>query len=284
MNSCPLVSVITPMFNGEAFITETIQSVQSQDYENWEMLVIDNCSTDRGRQIVESFAAVDARVKLLSNTHNSGSPGQPRNIGMRNARGKYLAFLDADDLWFMDKLSKQVEYLETCTTVFMLYGRFQVMRLGRLLESVVLPKLGRMHEGSIFRDLFLSDNFIPCLTVMVKNRFAGNYCFDEDPRSMEDYDMWLQISRNERVGYLSQSLGIYRVHGANTTANLRVFVLKYFDLLSVWRKELPAGLMCIKYCLFVIQLVVIIARHVKNRLCASVIGYASKYTGCARFH
>ena len=96
--------------------------------------------------------------------------------------------------------------------------------------------------------------------------------------------MWLQISRNERVGYLSQSLGIYRVHGANTTANLRVFVLKYFDLLSVWRKELPAVLMCIKYCLFVIQLVVIIARHVKNRLCASVIGHASKDTRCAHFH
>ena len=284
MNSCPLVSVITPMFNGEAFITETIQSVQSQDYDNWEMLVIDNCSTDRGRQIVESFVAADARVKLLSNTHNSGSPGQPRNIGMRNARGKYLAFLDADDLWFMDKLSKQVEYLETRTAVCMLYGRFQVMGLGRLPECAVLPKLGRMHEGSIFRDLFLSNTYIPCLTVMVKNRFADNYCFDENPRSMEDYDMWLQISRNERVGYLSQSLGIYRVHGANTTANLRVFVLKYFDLLSVWRKELPAGLMGIKYCLFVIQLVVIIARHVKNRLCASVIGHASKDTRCAHFH
>ena len=94
----PLVSIITPLYNSEKFISETIESVLAQTYTNWEMLIVNDCSKDNGAKIVEEYVKKDKRIKLFNNEKNLGGAGT-RNRAIKEARGKYIAFLDSDDLW-----------------------------------------------------------------------------------------------------------------------------------------------------------------------------------------
>ena len=104
------VSIITPTFNSERFIAETILSVQAQTYKDWEMIIVDDCSTDRTAEIVASFQEKDSRIKYLYNSTNKGSAFS-RNIAIQKAKGKWIAFLDSDDLWHPEKLEKQIEFM-----------------------------------------------------------------------------------------------------------------------------------------------------------------------------
>ena len=104
------VSIITPAFNSEKFIAETILSVQAQTYQDWEMLIIDDCSTDKTVEIVSSFQEKDSRIKLFRNETNRGS-AYSRNLALRNAKGKWIAFLDSDDIWHPEKLERQIEFM-----------------------------------------------------------------------------------------------------------------------------------------------------------------------------
>ena len=113
MNSqLPLVSIITPCYNAASYIADTIESVLSQIYPNWEMLIVDDSSTDNSSEIIKQYTSRDKRIIYLNTSAPSGSPSNPRNIGINNANGKYVAFLDADDIWMPDKLQKEIEFLE----------------------------------------------------------------------------------------------------------------------------------------------------------------------------
>ncbi|GAE35809.1 putative N-acetylgalactosaminyl-diphosphoundecaprenol glucuronosyltransferase [Halalkalibacter akibai JCM 9157] len=103
----PLVSIVTPVFNAERFVTETIESVLSQTYSNWELILVDDCSSDRSKEIIQSFQEKDQRIKYVCLETNMGA-AVARNTGINKAIGKYLAFLDSDDMWHPDKLEKQV--------------------------------------------------------------------------------------------------------------------------------------------------------------------------------
>ena len=257
------------MFNAEAFIAEAIDSVRAQEYENWEMLIVDNCSTDKSRSIVSAYTEGDHRIKLITSESNSGSPARPRNIGIKDAQGKYIAFLDADDFWLKEKLTKQVNFLEQNNDVFLLYSRYLVWKNGEILNNKIAPAIHKMKAGRIFRSLFLSDNFIPCLTVIFRNRYAENYLFDENPQSMEDFDLWLKISKNEIVSYIDEPLAVYRVHGKSTTADIRVFLSKYLTLLRKWRNKVPFPMMCARYFLLFFQVSHFVLRKAKD----SLVGY-----------
>lgn len=106
-----LVSVVTPCYNAKAYIASTIDSVQKQTYTHWEMLVVDDCSTDNSAEIVKQMAQEDLRIRYLKTEKPSGSPTMPRNIALDNARGQYIAFLDADDLWMPEKLEEQLAFM-----------------------------------------------------------------------------------------------------------------------------------------------------------------------------
>lgn len=97
MKNKPLISIITPIFNGEKYILETIQSVLDQTYTNWEMMIVDNKSTDNSIEVIKTVC--DDRIKIIHLEYNSGGPARPRNVGLDNAKGEYIAFLDADDVW-----------------------------------------------------------------------------------------------------------------------------------------------------------------------------------------
>ena len=114
----PLVSVITPTYNCGAFIAKTIESVQAQTYTNWEMLIVDDCSTDDTREVVAAYADKDSRIHYTCLEHNSGA-AVARTTAMQQAKGAFMAFLDSDDLWMPDKLEKQLAFIfgKTVTTV-----------------------------------------------------------------------------------------------------------------------------------------------------------------------
>ena len=103
-----LVSIVVPVFNSEKFIIETIQSVKKQTYQNWELLLVNDCSTDKSEQIIRKYEE-DKRIRLINLKANSGA-AIARNTGINNAKGKYIAFLDADDLWNKEKLEKQIKF------------------------------------------------------------------------------------------------------------------------------------------------------------------------------
>jgi teichuronic acid biosynthesis glycosyltransferase TuaG len=110
MNNEKLVSIITPMYNAEKYILETINSVQLQTYQNWEMIIVNNFSTDASGEIVKNID--DPRIKLIELSFNSGGPARPRNVGIDNAKGEYFAFLDADDTWSDNKLELQLDFMK----------------------------------------------------------------------------------------------------------------------------------------------------------------------------
>lgn len=107
----PLVSIITPVYNAQDYLEETILSVLNQTYYNWELLLIDDCSIDNSYKIIEKYLKKDRRIKYLKNDKNSG-PAITRNKGIEEAKGEYIAFLDSDDLWYENKLEKQINFMK----------------------------------------------------------------------------------------------------------------------------------------------------------------------------
>lgn len=205
----PKVSVVIGSYNCEKFIRDTVQSVIDQTFQDWELIIVDDCSTDSTCNKIKEIK--DDRIKLIRLNNNSGLPAVPRNVGMRNARGEYIAFLDHDDLWLPNKLQKQVDLLEQDNDTFLVYTKCIIQKDGRQLKiSPQKPKSGR-----IFKDLFLHFNFIDVMTVMIRNRKENNpYFFDEDKRlsTVEDYALWLSITLKEKAGFIDESLAVYKIH------------------------------------------------------------------------
>jgi len=207
----PLVSVIIPMFNGENTIGETIRSVQAQTYQNWELLVVDDCSTDKSRDVLKELTRQDRRIRLIESDYNFGGPARPRNIGIRNASGKYLAFLDSDDLWLPNKLKLEVDFLENNKEYFLVHSKCFIKKNEKI--SGTSPR--KADSGNVFNRLYLELNFIACLTVMMVNKKdPEQFFFPEEERfiSVEDYVLWLSIAKKHRIGFIDEPLAIYMLH------------------------------------------------------------------------
>ena len=148
-----LVSIITPCYNAEKYLSQTVESVLSQTWQDWELLIIDDCSSDNSMNIIRDYSRRDARVRYFKTEEPSGSPTLPRNIGIENARGRYIAFLDSDDLWLPTKLEEQVNYLNLKAEAEKLKG--QIARKQRELTEYVfsdrnsVPEVpnGKLHLG-----------------------------------------------------------------------------------------------------------------------------------------
>lgn len=168
MNS--LVSIITPCYNSSAFISQTIGSVISQTYSNWEMIIVDDCSTDNSAEIIQSYCEIDARVKYFKTEIASGSPTEPRNIGISKAKGRFIAFLDSDDLWLPEKLETQLPLFEYDNVVIVYSYYKKISEDGKNVSSVI--KSSSFHS---YKTL-LYGNEIGCLTAVVDTSKVGK-CF-----------------------------------------------------------------------------------------------------------
>jgi glycosyltransferase involved in cell wall biosynthesis len=228
----PKVSVVIPTYNRSKLLKKTLQSVLDQTYRDYEILVVNNSSTDDTKEMIESFE--DPRIRVLD-IQNQGVIAKSRNLGMRNAQGEYIAFLDDDDLWLPEKLEKQVDYLEKHTEYDLVYAPVWTIDENDVRKEYLEIKRDPA-EGRIFYEL-VRGNYISTLTVMMRRPLLSDIgFFSEDPalRSIEDYDYWLRIALKKQIGFIDEPLALYRVHssGVSKTVNesrLNQKVLKSFE-------------------------------------------------------
>jgi teichuronic acid biosynthesis glycosyltransferase TuaG len=207
----PLVSVITPAYNASAFIAECIQSVQAQTHSNWEHVIVDDCSSDDTRAIVERFQASDPKVRLIPNQSNLGV-AETRNRAIAEAGGQFVAFLDSDDLWLPEKLERQLAFMKATGAAlsFTAYRRITEdgTRQGEMIH--VPPQVS-------YTDL-LKNTSIGCLTVMLDRHQTGPVKMEKIKH--EDYVLWLSLLRQGLVAHgLDEDLARYRVVKSSITSN-----------------------------------------------------------------
>ena len=215
----PLVSVIMPAYNTEKFIGESIQSVIDQTYANWELLVVDDGSTDKTADIIRAFAAQDSRVKYLSQ-HNGG-PGKARNTAIAESNGTLIAFLDADDLWLPEKLERQLQALEATNADVIYSNGLIIYEPGAIPGRTDFSIVAGTTEGRKMLDILLLQNRIPVQSVMVRKeacRNAGQFDESSEVRGCEDYELWLRLAVHGALFHgISENLIKYRRHPAAIT-------------------------------------------------------------------
>ncbi len=206
------LSIITPLYNSEIFISETIQSVIAQTYTNWEMIIVDDCSTDNSRKIVEDYCKIEPRIKYIKTESSSGSPALPRNIGIEKAQGRFIAFLDSDDLWEPEKLKSQLELFndEKVAIVFSNYEKINEKGFSnnRIIIAPLLVDYKKLLQG----------NVIACCTCVYDTYKVGKQYFTK--QGHEDYVLWLQILKK---GFIAKNTGLisakYRVRDTSVSSN-----------------------------------------------------------------
>lgn len=222
MNSEPLVSIITPAYNAQKFIESTIESVILQSYRNWEhLIVIDRNSTDKTLEIVQKFALRDTRTRVLSPRDISGAAAN-RNEALSQAKGEYIAFLDADDLWHSEKLKKQIGFMISNGV------EFSFTAFSWLKEDGA--KFGRIRsvQPRVSRTDLLKNNSIACLTAAFKRERFLDLRFQE--RGWEDLAFWLQILKRIPFAYsVNEPLAYYRIVKGSRSNN------KFFALRLRWQ-------------------------------------------------
>lgn len=222
----PLVSIITPLYNSEKYIGETIESVLNQSYSNWEMIIIDDQSSDNGVEIVEKYKKLDERIKLFLNDKNIGV-SDSRNRGIESSKGKYIAFLDSDDLWKKNKLEIQIKFMEE-NRISISYTAYEKLReVGKNKSKIEVP-------NKINYKKLLKGNLMGCLTVIIKKDFLGTFRFKNIKQ--EDYVLWLELLKETDYAYgIEESLAYYRILKNSRSSNK--IKLALFNFYIHWKIE-----------------------------------------------
>ena len=199
-----LVSILTPTFNAEKFIRATIKSVQEQTYENWEMILVDDASTDNTVSIIEDFAQRANRIQLFKFSENRGN-GFARNAALDKATGKYIAYLDADDLWFPSKLEKQIQFLNANNLHFTFSYYDSIDEEGNNLNRRV-----ESPNPLIYKQLFFC-NYVGNLTAIYDADYFGKIIL-ETSQKRQDWRLWLTILKQIKTAeVVPESLAFYRI-------------------------------------------------------------------------
>lgn len=207
----PLVSIIMPSYNASKFITKAIESVLAQTYQNWELLITDDYSSDNSVEIIQDIIKIEDRIKLFRLKKNVGA-AVARNHSLREAKGKYIAFLDSDDLWKPNKLERQLELMLKNNWAFTFSNYDLMSENGCLLnKEIKVPSL-------VSYDQYLKNTIIGCLTVVIDKAQTGDF---EMPliKSSHDMALWLLIMRRGFKAYgIRENLATYRLVSTSNTA------------------------------------------------------------------
>ena len=208
-----MVTIIMPVYNGEKYIQEAINSIINQTYSNWELVIVDDGSTDNTASIIKKFD--DSRIKYVYQK-NQG-PSAARNKGIGLAEGNYIAFIDADDMYVKDKLEKQVAYLEETPAVDIVYNDIKVIDVSsRVLYT--LKSEGIYQNREDFLSVLLFRQIIPLPpSILAKKKCFEKIRFNTKYVHGEDYDLTIRLAQENKYGYLKESLYLYRRHENNLT-------------------------------------------------------------------
>jgi glycosyltransferase involved in cell wall biosynthesis len=219
VNNNHLVSIITPCYNSARFISQAIESVLSQTYQNWEMLIIDDCSTDNSVAIITEYIKNDKRIKLFSTEKNEKNPAIPRNLGIKNAKGHYIAFLDSDDLWLPNKLEYQMPLFNDANTAIVYSNYEKITETGERKNRIVNAPARLTYKK------LLKSNYIGCLTAMYDVSKTGKIYFTNFHH--EDYVLWLTILKTGYNAVNTDTVSaLYRVRKSSVSAK-KMMVLKW---------------------------------------------------------
>ncbi len=206
-----LVSIITPSYNSEEFISETINSILNQTYTNWELLITDDCSTDNTINIIKSYQENDSRINLFIHKSNGGS-GLARNNSIRNAKGRYIAFCDSDDQWKPNKLELQLNSMKKNNIVLSYSGYDVIRENGKYIKTIYPPK-------TITYKKILSNNYIGCLTAIYDSKLLGKQ-YMPLIRKRQDWVFWIKILKKiKKTQAINTSLAIYRLRKNSISRN-----------------------------------------------------------------
>jgi glycosyltransferase involved in cell wall biosynthesis len=217
----PEVSVVIAAYNCRDFILETISSVINQTFQSWELIIVDDCSSDDTSEIIASLS--DNRIRTIRLDKNSGLPAKPRNIGIQAAKGEFIAFLDHDDIWSPEKLKIQINCLRKDPEAALIACPLKISSPDRKYNNTKTTPM-RKHQAGYLYDKLLQYNFIACSSVVVKASVLDEIgLFDEDPRvsAAEDWDLWLRIARRYKTTFIPQTLGTYRMHGSGLSTETK---------------------------------------------------------------
>ena len=197
-----LVSIIMPNYNGAKYISEAIESVISQTYLFWELIIIDDCSTDNSINIIEEYVAKHKSIKLIRLLKNSGA-AIARNIGIENAVGRYIAFLDCDDIWLPYKLEKQLDFMNNNNLAMTFSSYYVINEIGEI------KGVRTIKERITYKDL-LKTNWIGNLTGIYDTQKVGKVYMENV--KYEDYTLWLKILKKVEYAFgIDEPLAKYRV-------------------------------------------------------------------------
>ena len=220
-----LVSIVMPNYNCAKYIPETIKSVLAQTYINWELLFVDDCSTDNSVELVKKFN--DSRIKIFINEKNSGA-AVSRNLALREAKGKYIAFLDSDDLWMPAKLEKQIAYMKEKGYAFTYSDYIISMNKEKLPYVYIAPK--KVTRRKLFNYCYFST-----ITVVYDREKVGLVQI-EDLKKNNDYAMWFEALKKVDAYRFAECLAVYCKHDNSISSGSKWKLLKHHYIL--YRKGL----------------------------------------------
>lgn len=217
-----LVSIIMPSYNTALYIEKTIQSVLDQTYPNWELIIVDDCSTDNTDEVLEKIK--DTRIHYLKNEKNSGA-AVSRNKALRKAKGQWIAFLDSDDLWMPNKLEKQIRFMEENGYAFS-YTNYEEIDVNGNKTGVTVTGPKKITKIGMFNYCWPG-----CLTVMYNAEKVGLIQI-EDIKKNNDYAMWLKVCKKADCYLLDETLGQYRKGrvGSVSTHSIKTMIGWHFKL------------------------------------------------------
>lgn len=227
MENQPLVSIIMPSYNAENFIAESIESVLHQTYSNWELIITDDCSSDHTPAIVQSFCKQDSRINFVIAKQHSGI-ASTRNQCLIRAKGRFVAFLDNDDLWYPEKLEKQVRFISENNYAFV-YSEYELMNEDGSPKGKTIKT-----AGVINYDKYLKNTIIGSGTILLDTDKTGNLQMPNNATS-DDMALWCKILKDGHQAHpMKEVLMKYRVRSNSASAN-KLKAAK--DVWLVYRKQ-----------------------------------------------
>lgn len=213
----PLVSVITPVYNGEKYLEESIKSILKQTYKNIEFIIVNDGSTDRTSMILNEYGIRDSRIKIINNVKNMGII-YSLNEAINNSQGKYIARMDADDISFDSRITEQVKFLENNTDIAMCSTYVNFFKEG---NKRFYKKFGGYTEPSQIKVQLLFKNYIQHPTVMLRKSILDKYKLEykKEEKRIEDYGMWFFLAQREKIATLSKVLLNYRFVSTSITSS-----------------------------------------------------------------
>lgn len=216
-----MVTVITPCYNASLYIKDTIDSVINQTYKDWELIIVDDCSTDNSEGIIKSYT--DHRIRYIKTDSPSGSPAVPRNIGVQRAKGEYIAFLDSDDIWLPNKLESQLKFINNHNVdfVYSYYKRF----VSKDAPGGIIKSPNTANYNSIKKR-----DYIPMLTILIKKELFDGVEFENGPK--EDFVFLLKLFRKGIIAYNTlECVALYRIAQNSRSSNKFDMLKKHYFIL-----------------------------------------------------